>query len=123
MEKKISFSIAPGVGAALAHKDDNRAYWTFHGDLHSLGEIYLFLLRQGFNVVKSDVYPGFVKEQENEYIEALRLVYEHKVPGWLDCYNKEKFIKYEICTEEEYDRETKSVEEKFKDDRTRILDI
>ena len=81
---------------------DTTAYYVFDGDLQQMGTIYTVLLEAGFKVVKSNVYPGFPRDQLEEYIRALRYVYENRIKGW---WNQEKdLIKHEICTQEEYDK-------------------
>jgi len=92
----MRFNVAPGTGAALANMNDNRAYYTFGGDLNQMGIIYSTLLEAGFNVVKSNVYPGFPKDKKEEYIRALKYLWDYKVEGW---WNQEgKMIENGICT-------------------------
>ena len=66
----MKFKIAPGVPAALTNMDDNRAYYTLDGDLNQMGLMYTELLRAGFQVVKTNVYPGFMKADKDEYIKT-----------------------------------------------------
>lgn len=100
--RPMGFSVAPGVGAALVHRGDDRAYFVFQGDLNQMGILYARLLEAGFPVVKSDVYPGFPRDQEEEYIRALRFVFDNRIEGW---WNQERdLIKHEICTQEEFDK-------------------
>lgn len=98
----FGFSIAPGTMTALANRDDNRAYYTLEGDLSQMGRMEQVLRGAGFPVVKWDVYPGFTKENEEQYIEALRYIFQNRIEGW---WNQErKLIQYEICTQEQFDR-------------------
>jgi len=65
-----------------------------------MGLIYRSLLDHGFSVVKSDVYPGFPREAEEEFVRALKHVFEHRIEGWWG--QRENLLKYQVCTEEEY---------------------
>lgn len=94
------FTVAPGTYSAFQDRNDNRAYFTFQGDLNQLGIIYIALLGAGFPVVKSNVYPGFIESQEDEYKLALEHVFTFRIPGWWN--QKDALLKYEICTLEEY---------------------
>jgi hypothetical protein len=94
------FSVAPGVFDALSGMNDNRAYYTFGGDLGQMGTIYRRLQEAGFKVVKSNVYPGFPREAEEEYKRALEYVYTYRVDGWWNQH--EALLRYEICTEEAF---------------------
>ncbi len=100
--RTANVSVAPGIVAALTNRSDNRAYFTFDGDLNQMGIIYSRLLDAGFPVVKSGVYPGFPRVQEGQYSKALRFLYESKTEGW---WNQERnLVQYSICTQEEFDR-------------------
>lgn len=94
------FSSAGGLFDALSGMHDNRAYFTFDGDLNQLGTIYRRLHDAGFAVVKSNVYPGFPEDAEDEYRRALDYVYGCRVNGWWN--QREALIRYGICTEDEY---------------------
>lgn len=97
----MGWSVAPGMWDALANRDDNRAYYTLSGDLGQMGTMYRFLLDRGYPVVKWDVHPGFAKDQEAQYIRALRDIFEWRVEGW---WNQERdLVKYGVCTQEAYD--------------------
>lgn len=96
-----SFTVAAGVGAALAHTGDTRAYYIFSGDLGQMGLIYEALLQAGFEVVKRNVYPGFPEDQVDEFRRALDFVFERRIEGWWN--QREALLKYEICTENEYE--------------------
>lgn len=94
------FQIAPGTLTALSRRLDNRAYYTFSGDLSQMGAIEEFLRARGFPVVKSDVYPGFQEKDLAEYVRALRLIYKMKLDGW---WNQEQaLIEHHICTPQEF---------------------
>ncbi len=93
-------TIAPGAIAALTNRNDRRAYHTFTGDLNQMGVIYVTLLQAGYPVVKSDVYPGFTKDNEEKYKEALAFLYENRIEGWWNQHSA--LIRNGICTEEEY---------------------
>lgn len=101
-DRRLSFSVTPGVFSALSNRDDSRAYYLLDGDLSQMGIMHDRLLARGYPVVKSDVYPGFRREHLDLYVSALRYLYESRVEGW---WNQErKLIEHGICTQEEYDR-------------------
>jgi hypothetical protein len=95
-----SFSVAPGTIAALSDLSDNRAYYLLTGDLSQMGTMLGVLQRAGFPVVRSNVYPGFAKGQEDEYKRALQYLFDHRTPGWWN--QRTALIKYGICTAETY---------------------
>lgn len=97
----MMFGVAPGAVTALSNTKDTRAYYTFGGDLGQMGSIELFLKRRGFNVVKTGVYPGFSEDNEEEYIRALRAIFEGQVDGWWN--QDHALIKHGICTQEMFD--------------------
>lgn len=89
-----------GVLAILNGMKDNRAYYTFGGDLCQMGIIKRELQEAGFLVVQNDVYPGFPKDQEDEYKKALAYIFKKRIEGWWS--QKEALVKYGICTQEEF---------------------
>lgn len=99
---ELKFTIAPGVGHALSGMEDTRAYYHFFGDLNQLGQIYKALLEAGFPVVKNNVYPGFPKDQEDIYIQALDYVFKNRVTGWWN--QRAQLLVYQICTKDEFDQ-------------------
>jgi len=99
-DDELRFRVAPGVGAAFANMNDNRAYYIFDGDLHQMGVIYTTLLNAGFPVVKNNVYPGFTESNQDEYKRALLYLFERRVEGWWN--QRSKLIEYGICTQAEY---------------------
>ncbi len=97
---ELSFTVAPGAVTALTNTHDDRAYFTFTGDLGQMGCIEAALRQAGYPVVKSGVYPGFAKEQEDLFRQALAYVFEYKIDGW---WNQEVgMVRYGICTQEEF---------------------
>lgn len=93
-------TIAPGVGTALAGMSDNRAYYIFSGDLNQMGIIERFLRERAYPVVKANVYPGFAKDQEEKFKDALKLIFEFRVEGW---WRQElNMVKYGICSQEKF---------------------
>lgn len=96
----MHFSVPSGTVTAMSNRNDNRAYYTFGGDLNQMGLIERYLRSRGFAVVKSGVYPGFPRDAEKEYIRALREVWENRVEGWWS--QQERLLQYGICTEDEY---------------------
>jgi hypothetical protein len=101
VRSSMNFSIAPGTMTALSGRNDNRAYFLLSGDLNQMGRMESILREMKFPVVKWDVYPGFLQNDEEKYIEALKLIYSWGIEGW---WNQESaLIKYKICTQEEFD--------------------
>jgi len=96
----MTFSVAPGVLDALADADDPRAHYLLTGDLSQMGTMYTALKSAGFRVVKRDVYPGFAESDEEEYVRALRFVYESGIAGWWN--QRTDIIKHGIATAEEF---------------------
>ena len=68
-----------------------------NGDLNQMASQKRFLISRGFDIGQDDVYPVVKKNEEKK---ALFSLWINKVNGWW-CY-KEEFIKYKICTEQEY---------------------
>jgi len=66
----------------------------FTGDLCQMGAQRRLLSDYGFNVIMSNIYPTV--ETEEEYKEALSLIWTIKCEGW--WHYKEDYIKYKICT-------------------------
>lgn len=100
MSRQAHLSISPGVFTAMSNMNDNRAYYTFNGDLNQMGQIESFLRERGFPVVKNNVYPGFPQSQLEQYKRALKAVFDARVPGWWN--QRERLIEHGICTDEEY---------------------
>ena len=97
----LGFSISPGLGTALSNRNDDRAYFTFGGDLNQMGLIERFLRDRDFPVAKCGVYPGFLKADGAEYARALKLIFVARIEGW---WNQEHdLIARGICTQEEFD--------------------
>ncbi len=94
------FTFAPNVGAAFENMDDDRAYFVLSGDLSQMGTIYTRLQEAGFPVVKSDVYPGFARDQEAKYVEALHFVFKRRIDGWWN--QQHDLIKHGVCTDNEF---------------------
>lgn len=94
------FRIGVGTLVSLAARGDSRAYYTFDGDLQQMGTIYVVLLNAGFPVVHQDVYPGFARDKEDEYVRALRFLFIHRVPGWWN--QRRDLVAYKIIDEQEF---------------------
>jgi hypothetical protein len=100
MSDRIGFGIAPGAFVSLSNREDHRAYYVFDGDLSQMGTIETHLRAAGFNVVKTDVYPGFPKDQEEEFVRALKYVFDNRIHGWWS--QRHNLLEYRICTEAEF---------------------
>jgi len=72
--------------------------FVFVGDLCQMADQERELRRQGFAVGNSDVYPTV--DSEDEYIEALRFIWNRKINGWWNY--KDDYVKYGICNAAEY---------------------
>lgn len=84
----------------LSNTDDNRAYFTFDGDLCQMSAMERALREAGFNVVRNNVYPGFRETDKEEYVRALKFIFTNRIDGW---WNQERvFIEHGICTQEEF---------------------
>jgi hypothetical protein len=77
------------------------AYHIFSGDLCQMGTMGRVLREAGFAVITSGTYPGFPKEAEDEYVRALKYLYDHRVDGWWG--QRGKLIEHKVCTEAEFD--------------------
>lgn len=96
-------SIAPRVASLLAAgiADARNKDYTFHligGDLQQMSTQESFLRARGLDVRRNNVYPC-VKTKE-DYVRALRLFWESKIPGWWNY--RTEFLRHKICTEAEY---------------------
>ena len=99
----MQFSISNGVFDLLccgADKVTASSEYTFYlsGDLCQMSSQKSFLRNQGFGVSQSNVYPVL---KEEDVPRALKLIYDHRVEGW--WHYKEKYVKHDICTAEEFD--------------------
>ena len=72
------------------------------GDLNQMSTQKSFLIRQGFDVGQTNVYPVL---KPNDVTKALKLIYENKIEGWWQ-YSKE-CISRGICTTVEFTQELK----------------
>lgn len=75
------------------------------GDLHQLGEQELFLRHQGFNVDHITGFPALVLVTKEEYISALRAIYDQYVDGWWNY--QDECVRHRICTEDEFKQKFK----------------
>lgn len=94
--------IAPGTLSALAHAnssntDDTMEQCFLTGDLGQMGTMSDALSQAGFDVRHWDAYPVLLHD---DIIPGLRYLWDHRVPGWWN--QRESFIKYGICTAEEF---------------------
>ena len=83
--------------------DENKQEFFLEGNLLQMGEQRDFLQEQGFRVGKVGVYPTLSTEQE--YNEAIRLIWEHKVSGWF--HYRLNLIETGVCTNEEFSQSLK----------------
>ena len=101
-EKEQCPKVAQTEPSPQSDTNDNKAHYTLTGDLCQLDTMEIVLKAVGFDIVKSDVYPGFPKSKEDEFIRALNYLYQHRVQGW---WNQEKaLIDNKICTQLEFDK-------------------
>lgn len=100
--KPLCFSTTSCALSSLfeAQKHDTRAYYTLDWDLHQIGVMRKFLNSQGLRVVSNNVYPGFEKEREEDFKNALQLLYQNRIEWWWN--QRSNLIKYKICTNDEF---------------------
>lgn len=97
----MRFSVTPGVASLIAGAAcgaNDRVQFLLDGDLSQMSEQEEFLRSRGFKVGRTDVYPGLYTEEE--FRSALDLIWKHRVSGW--WHYKEKYVKYSICSQEEF---------------------
>lgn len=96
------FSAGAGLWDALSGRDDDRAYYLLDGDLCQMGTMQRWLREHGFPVVKSGVYPGFKKEDKDQYVAALKALWENRVDGWWN--QKRAMVEHGVCAEDAFGR-------------------
>lgn len=69
------------------------------GDLNQMSTQKNFLIKEGFDVKQSSVYP-IIKEEDKK--KALTLIFENKIQGWHHYFRE--YIELKICNEKEYRR-------------------
>jgi len=96
---RLSTSVGVFNLLATANKAEASDEYTFYlsGDLSQMAEQDSFLKSQGFSLGRSDVYPLL---KECDVPRALNLIYECKVTGWWNY--KDRYVKYNICTVDEF---------------------
>jgi hypothetical protein len=88
------------VGLAYTKPGGISAYWHFSGDLNTTIGIKIALQRAHFEVIGSGGNPGFPKNQYDEYVRALRYLFEQRVQGWR--VQKRHLIEHNVCTEADF---------------------
>jgi hypothetical protein len=91
----------PGVYGLLVHainKERATGFASLNGDLNQMSIQADVLRANGFTITFSDVYP--IVQTEDEFKRALKLFWDRQVPGWWNY--REKMLKYEICTEDQW---------------------
>jgi hypothetical protein len=96
------FTIPQGTANYFANNVSGDAYYIFSGDLNQMGIIEDKLRNAGFNVCRtaSGTYPGFPRNELEEYKRALKYVYDNHIEGWWNQLHY--FLEHGICTQEEY---------------------
>lgn len=94
----IPFTISPLIDGERAPE----AHYILRGQPEQLGVMYLALRQHGFPVIMYGGHPSFARENEVDLIAALGFLFTHKIDGWE--HQKEKMLKYKICTAAEYRR-------------------
>ena len=99
-EGHFGFSASAAVIDLLMHHDqDDPGYrYTFNGDLCQMATQEDFLRRAGFDIGHLDVYPAV--RTEEEFNEAITLIWRHKASGW--WHYKDKLVALKVCTAEEF---------------------
>ncbi len=70
--------------------------FTLNGDLSQMATQKVFLVKNGFDVGQLDVYPAL--KTEEEYLRAIKLIFEHRIEGWWNYKDDCKEIKIELLT-------------------------
>lgn len=78
-------------------------YLLSQGDLCQLSDQRRFLEQRGFDIERVDVYSGV--ETEQEYVSAIRALYQSCVNGWWNY--RDDLIKHGVCTIEEFQAKLK----------------
>jgi hypothetical protein len=84
------------VSAAQGRSDGVK--FLLDGDLSQMSTQEEFLKARGFNVGRSNVYPGLFTE--DDFKRALAAIWESRVSGW--WHYQAKYVEYGICTSEEF---------------------
>ena len=82
------------LGSAVSGRRDEGFKFLLSGDLNQMGIQDRFLRDRGLAVGRVDVYPGF--RTQEEYDEAITLVWQHKVAGWR--HYRRRLIELGVCT-------------------------
>ena len=77
--------------------------FALQGDLNQLGEQEHKLRQAGFILKQWDVIPYF--EDAKDFEKALNFIWFRKIKGW--WLYKDEYVKYGICTAEEWREELK----------------
>jgi hypothetical protein len=95
------FNTPSGTASYLGNSRTGDAYFLLEGDLNQMGIMERRLRDGGFNVARSSsgTYPGFPKDQEAEYLRALKWLYERRVEGWWN----QRLVEHKVCTQAEFD--------------------
>ncbi len=97
----FGFSISPVVASLLASAKNGRSdsiKFTLRGDLGQMGEQETFLRERGFDVGRSNVYPGLFTEED--FQRALQAIWQYRIPGW--WHYEAEYVKYGICSGEKF---------------------
>ncbi len=100
---KGMFTITRGViallHAGIEKRSDAGYEFMLSGDLHQMSAQKIFLESRGVDVGQVGSYPAL--RSEDEYIEAVRLIWEKRVNGW---WHYEKVItkQLKLCGKEEF---------------------
>jgi hypothetical protein len=86
------------ISSAASGRSDEGIVFLLHGDLNQMGIQENFLRKQGLDVGRNNVYPGF--RTEKEYQNALSLIWNNRVEGWWNY--EHEFLSAEICTQKEF---------------------
>jgi hypothetical protein len=106
-----------GVFGLMLHavnKSNAHGFASLQGDLNQMSIQAEALRAHGFEIGFSDVYP--IVKTEDDFKRALRLLWDHEVPGW--WHYKEKMTQYGICTEESWKEKLENYCERAKSARS-----
>lgn len=91
-------SIHDLLGSATSNEDAGSNYtFSLSGDLCQMSNQKTFLLKHGFSVGQTNVYPVL---KEADVKKALKLIWSFKTDGW--WHYKDKYVELGICSAEDY---------------------
>lgn len=96
-------AISTGVLGLLDSRDQtDTVEFYLDGDLNQMAIQKQFLEKNNLRVGINGGVPGLFSEED--FITALRLIWTNKVDGWWGQRYQTRYIRYGICSKEEFDQ-------------------